>query len=168
MNNQYQFYETPEWLADYMCVRVINPGKTLEPSAGNGSLIRSYQKLFDNEVDCFEMMPENRDVLLCMNNVNIIGYDFLESNLDGVYDNIIASPPFSNGADIIHINKMYASLASGGRLITTCSSKVSEEKSLFLEWLKQVNAQIEEFNFNAFAEGGSKNKSSYLIIIDKK
>jgi predicted RNA methylase len=167
MNKKYQFYETPEWLANYMCSFIVNAGKALEPSAGNGALINAFHKVFDTNIDCFELMPENREVLLNMDKTNLIGYDFLISDITYVYNTIIASPPFSDGIDMVHIRKMYLALSKNGRLITTCSSKISDERTEFLEWLKGLNAHIEVLKPDTFTNSGSTNKGSYLIIVDK-
>ncbi len=168
MNKEYQFYETPEWLATYMCSYIINYNKILEPSAGNGALIKAFHKIHDAYIDCFELMPENRDILSNIHKTNLIGYDFLKNNIENVYNTIIASPPFSDGIDIIHIQKMYIALCDNGRLITTCSAKTSEKRDVFFNWLKNINAYIEELDVDTFKDSGSTNKGSYLLVIDKK
>ena len=40
-------------------------------------------------------MPENKKVLQTMENVNILGDDFLKSDTSVKYDIIVANPPFS-------------------------------------------------------------------------
>ena len=97
--------------------------KILEPSADQGALIKA---LHDNtaihfEIDCYELMPLNRTFLEKIENVNILGNDFLEAEPKRIYDVIVGNLPFSKNQDIDHILHMEKFLAPGGRLVSVAS-----------------------------------------------
>jgi cyclopropane fatty-acyl-phospholipid synthase-like methyltransferase len=160
---EYQFFETPAALADRLVeMAQIQPGDAvLEPSAGQGAIVKAIQKKYSGTVDCFELMDINCSFLLKMEKVNLVGKDFLsyETMPKSKYDRIIANPPFSKNQDIDHIYKMFAWLRPGGCLVTIaskhwqiCSNKKEKE---FLEWLRLANAEIIDIDPGTFKESGT-------------
>ena len=167
VENKTQFYPTPEWLSDYIASFVNFDGKILEPSAGNGSLIKALNNRVSCNVDCYELDEANRIELSKMDNVNLIGYDFLQAESNPIYDFVIASPPFSNNSDVIHIMKMFEMLKVNGRIITTASGSKSSKLDVFLKSIegKSLYQKI-ILPKNSFGNN-SGNTDSILLIIDK-
>ncbi len=174
LKKEYQFYGTPQIIADQMVMLAnITKGKTvLEPSAGQGAILAAIARLFPNLlVDCYELMEVNQSFLLKNKNAHLLGSDFLLSNTNKKYDIIIANPPFANNQDILHIRAMYERCKKGG-CIVTCASKhwqISDNKkeTEFREWLKSLGATINEIPAGTFKESGTMTKSC-IIIINKK
>lgn len=125
-----QLFETPlEWAekAARLC-RIEEGHSVLEPSAGTGRLIDAVLGL---GVDCWIEAVEI-DSRLAQHLTNrgdvgsVISGDFLVSARSptrlGPYDRVLANPPFSNGADILHINAAISLLKPGGRLVAFCAN----------------------------------------------
>ena len=115
-------------------------------------------------------MPENRKVLQTMENVNIIGDDFLKSDTSVKYDIIVANPPFSKNQDVTHVMRMYDHLKDGGRLVAIMSPhwQHSQDKKSqqFRDFLQSVSGEVHEIDEGAFAESGT-NIKTYFVVIDK-
>lgn len=171
LQQDFQFFETPDEVADWLIMLaggIHEKDSVLEPSAGRGALIRAIHRNCPSVmVDCYELMPENREFLQKLGNVNLVGEDFTkECKLK--YSKIIANPPFSNNQDIYHVKLMYSYLQMGGTLAAITSphwvfgqeSKCKE----FREWLKNVNGEIYEINEGAFKESGTNIKTIAVVI----
>lgn len=173
LKQQFQFFGTPPALAKRMAsyAKDLRPGmKVLEPSAGKGALIEAIHQHCSKDiiVDCFELMELNRIKLQKLQNVNILGSDFMAVPTSGLYDFIIANPPFTKNQDIDHILKMYDSLKVNGRLITLASISWtfgSQKKQIeFREWLEKVQAYKEEIPEGEFKESGTNVRTMFLVI----
>lgn len=121
MRNYEKFF-TPSSIATMM-VNLLKPrpGKEyLEPSAGNGKLIRAVKS---KQPECrfvaFEINKDHKKALLDIAE-GVYLRDFLASNpLKHLLDGCIANPPFGNGVDLrAHINKMRTLVKSRGRIVT--------------------------------------------------
>lgn len=168
-----QFFPTPKKLADELIKlsEIEAHHSILEPSAGDGAIIKAIQrKIPSKEIDCVEMMPLNRTKLEKLENVNLIGEDFLKLDLKECYDRIIANPPFSKNQDINHVKHMYSMLKSGGRLVSITSFSwfkgVQKKQKDFREWLKDLNAVVFFNDEGSFKESGT-NVSTVIIVIEK-
>jgi hypothetical protein len=74
-----------------------HPLRILEPSAGDGALIRAVSDRLGDIPHHFyacEISPGRRDILQKMPNISLVGDDFLSHVPDRPYDRIIANPPF--------------------------------------------------------------------------
>lgn len=176
IKKEFQFFATPDKLADEL-VRLaeISVGHdVLEPSAGQGAIIEAVHRVDAICVDYCEIMDVNCEVLAKKvvdgMNANCVGYDFLKFNVPVKWDRIVANPPFSKNQDIDHIRQMYHYLKAGGRIVTIASKHWQQSKNRketeFKNWLKEVNAEIQEIPRGAFEESGTM-ISSVIIIIDK-
>lgn len=170
----FQFFATPTKVADNVskCLGKIKDGaKILEPSAGQGALIKAVQRRNKNvKFDAFEAMQENKKVLQKLQNVTIVGDDFLQSDISVKYDYIIANPPFSKNQDVTHVLRMYEHLSCGGRLVAIMSPhwQHSQDKTSqqFRDFLQSVGGVVHEIDEGAFAESGT-NIKTYFVVIDK-
>jgi len=172
LKKEFQFFATPTKLADKLVAYAeIKPSDTiLEPSAGQGAIIKAINKITDTVPDCYELMDNNRDILLQTRfSFNLIGKDFLKNKAK--YDKIIANPPFTKNQDITHVYKMYESLNKGGTLVSvmSCHWRTASTKKCveFRTWLEEVDATGLDELAGTFKESGT-NVASIVIVIHKK
>jgi len=172
LKKEYQFFATPDDLADKLVemASLEECHYTLEPSAGQGSIVKAIGRKFPNmSVDCFELMEVNQTILRKIKNVFFCEDDFLATK-NGGYNRIIANPPFSKNQDIDHIRKMYSCLEVGGRLVSISSKhwqlSNNKKETAFREWLKEINAKIEEIPAGSFKSSGTA-VGGLIITIDK-
>lgn len=172
---EFQFFETPPGVADWLVSLVgeIHAGmRVLEPSAGRGAIVKAIHRVCqDVTVDCYELMPENRESLVTIQNARVMGENFEEEHATYQYDIIVANPPFSKNQDIRHLRRMYAWLKPGGTVaaITSTHWVLGQEKVCtdFKEWLKRVDAHTYEIGEGQFASSGTK-VNTMAIVITKK
>jgi hypothetical protein len=171
LQQEYQFFETPPQLADWLVMLAggIHENDTvLEPSAGRGALIKAIHRACPSvTVECYELMPENREFLHSLDNVIILDEDFTKDSV-GSYTKIIANPPFSNNQDIEHVRIMYERLAAGGTLAAITSShwKIASEKKCvdFRNWLEEVHGEVFEIGAGEFKESGTSISTMAVVI----
>lgn len=171
LQQEFQFFATPPEVADWLVMLaggVHKDEKILEPSAGTGAIIDAiHRSCNDVIVDCFELMPENKELLSMKKNIQILGDDFTMYDL-GLYDKIIANPPFSKNQDIKHVKRMYGHLKEGGTVaaIMSCHWKVASEKECveFRQWLSDVHAKVCDIEEGAFKQSGTVIKTTTVVI----
>lgn len=171
LQQEYQFFETPADVADWLVMLAGGMQETdtvLEPSAGRGALVKAIHRACPAvTVDCFELMPENMEQLRMLPGVNIVGHDFTLSQ-SGRYTKIIANPPFSNNQDIDHVMKMYDLLQEGGTLASITSKHwvlATEKKcETFRNWLKKVGAERYDILGGSFKESGTSIETVAVVI----
>jgi hypothetical protein len=172
IKKEFQFFATPAELANKMVelADVNNYQRILEPSAGQGAIIKAIREKCCINVDCCELMDINRAVLEKMEGCTVIAEDFLKVGRFGFYDRIIANPPFNKNQDIDHIKLMHKHLKEGGRIVTIASNswrRGSQKKQVeFRSWLDDINAVVEDIEAGTFKESGT-NIAACIIIIDK-
>lgn len=182
---EFQFFGTPPDLADYIITKVTAETnlfeadqqiKILEPSAGDGSLVKAINRHNpDLMVDCFELMDLNWMKLAKVPGAVMLGDDFLkavdEKKILNTYDLIIANPPFSKNQDIDHIMAMYECTKVGGYIITIASKSWtfgSQKKQVkFKNWLEEINAVTEEIMPGSFKDSGTL-VGAMIIMIQKR
>lgn len=171
IQQEYQFFETPPQLADWLVMLAggIHENDTvLEPSAGRGALIKAIHRACPSvTVECYELMPENREFLHSLDNVIILDEDFTKDSV-GSYTKIIANPPFSGNQDIEHVRIMYKLLEKGGTLAAITSShwKIASEKKCvdFRNWLEEVHGEVFEIGAGEFKESGTSISTMAVVI----
>lgn len=171
LQQEYQFFETPPQLADWLVMLAggIHENDTvLEPSAGRGALIKAIHRACPSvTVECYELMPENREFLHSLDNVIILDEDFTKDSV-GSYTKIIANPPFSDNQDIEHVRIMYKLLEKGGTLAAITSShwKIASEKKCvdFRNWLEEVHGEVFEIGAGEFKESGTSISTMAVVI----
>lgn len=173
---EFQFFETPPGVADWLVSLVgeIHAGvRVLEPSAGRGAIVKAIHRVCPEvTVDCYELMPENREFLETIQNARVMGENFEEEHATYQYDIIVANPPFSKNQDIRHLHRMYAWLKPGGTVaaITSTHWVLGQEKVCtdFKEWLKRVDAHTYEIGEGQFASSGTKVNTMAIVITKKQ
>ena len=173
LKKEYQFFETPEILADELIkyANIKENDLILEPSAGKGAIIKAINRVIPNkEIDCYELMELNHNFLNKILTANLIANDFIENNINKKYNKIIANPPFNKNQDILHIKKMYDCLKNNGKLVSIASNHWkncnNRNETEFRNWLDEVNATIVEIDAGKFKENGTI-IATCIIIIDK-
>ena len=173
LQQEFQYFETPAAVADWLVMLAggIHEGDTvLEPSAGRGALIKAIHRACPSvTVECYELMPENREFLCSLDSVLLLDEDFTKNPV-GHYTKIIANPPFSGNQDIDHVKVMYDHLAPGGTLaaITSLHWRLGTEKKCaeFRSWLDEVGGKTFQIEAGEFKESGTT-ISTIAIVIKK-
>lgn len=171
LQQEYQFFETPSDVADWLVMLaggIQKDDTVLEPSAGRGALIKAVHRACpDVQVECYELMPENRDFLQTLENVILLGEDFTKDCV-GTYSKIVANPPFSKNQDIGHVRLMYEHLKEGGTLaaITSPHWKMASEKKCadFRQWLEEVHAEVFKISPGEFKDSGTFISTMAVVI----
>lgn len=99
-----QFYPTPENLIKKMWFTFKNRHfqRILEPSAGDGRLLKFHESRLSEKVDACEINMDLHPVLR-EKEINVVGFDFLELREGSIYSHIMMNPPFKDGAEhLIH------------------------------------------------------------------
>lgn len=171
LQQEFQFFATPEEVADWLVMLaggVHEDEKVLEPSAGTGAIIDAiHRSCPDVIVDCYELMPENKEILSKKDNIRILGDDFTKCDV-AQYDKIIANPPFSKNQDIRHVRRMYECLNPGGVLaaITGPHWEFGSESECkdFRQWLEDNGGKKFEIEEGTFKESGTGTKTIAIVI----
>lgn len=171
LQQDFQFFATPPEVADWLVMLaggVHDDEKVLEPSAGTGAIIDAiHRSCPDVIVDCYELMPENKEILSKKDNIRILGDDFTKCDV-AQYDKIIANPPFSKNQDIRHVRRMYECLNPGGVLaaITGPHWEFGSESECkdFRQWLDDNGGKKFEIEEGAFLESGTGTKTIAIVI----
>ena len=172
LQQDYQFFETPADVADWLVMLaggIHEDDTVLEPSAGRGALIKAIHRACPSVmVECYELMPENREFLHTLSNVILLDEDFTKDSVSSSYTKIIANPPFSGNQDIEHVRLMYDRLEEGGTLaaITSQHWKFASEKKCidFRNWLKEVHGEVFEISAGEFKESGTSISTMAVVI----
>lgn len=168
---KYQFFETPADVARRLAVRLgdVEPThRILEPSAGRGALIKAVLEEWpDQAVDCYELMEENRAELAKMPGARLLGDDFMEAEV-GMYDKIIANPPFTYNQDIKHVMKMWEHLSEGGQMavIMGCHWQFASDKpsKAFRSMVESTDHDITILPKGTFRDSGTDVESVMLVM----
>jgi len=170
LKKEFQFFSTSEKIADELIYLAnLNEHDTiLEPSAGQGAIIKAINKACNVVPDCFELMDVNRFILNKSDlRFNLIGNDFFKHN-GKKYSKIIANPPFTKNQDIDHLKEMYECLSSGGILVCITSEswvKGSQKKQIdFKNWLDEVEAEVIDIEKGSFKESGTMVGGKIVVI----
>jgi len=170
----YQFYPTPLSLGQKLCSFFEEtPTRVLEPSAGNGDLIRAICKRFwqlrKEQIDVYEIDPSRHEAL--RKKATIIGLDFLESVDLSLYSHILMNPPFRVGVQ--HVLHAWKKLFSGEIAAILNASGVRDPRTADEKKLAEIiqeNGRV-EYVTEAFQSPDTLRKTSVevaLVYLKKK
>lgn len=168
---KFQFFETTPPLVKKAVIKLnLTPSDSwLEPSAGKAALANAANAISKNGT-VVELMPDNAKSLR-EQGYNPIESDFLSLTSEGLglFDKILANPPFTNNQDIDHIKKMYTEhLAVGGRLVSFASQSwltgSTKKQVAFREWLDALGAEIEKIDAGEFKASGTTVATTMITI----
>ena len=98
---------TPDNISKLMSSKLKNSGSLLEPSAGIGNLLKYIDLTHYSTIDLYELKKEYTDILHQnmtlekeTNNLSIYNCDFLKTNIENRFDNIIMNPPYIKIQDL--------------------------------------------------------------------
>lgn len=169
---KFQFFATPEPLAKKLVKMAdIQPHHCiLEPSAGQGAISNLILEI-NKDCTVVELMPENIKALT-RQGYNVTEGCFLKHGSDdiGLFDRVVANPPFTKNQDIDHIKHMFSMLKPGGKIISMASKSwihgSQKKQVVFRDWLDDVDATITEVPVGAFKESGTS-ISTVIVEINK-
>lgn len=173
LKQDYQYFPTPTELAKTAIAKSgLTPGmRWLEPSAGCGRIARLMREISDNGV-VVELMPENINKLL-EQGFEPINENFLElSPLSlGLFDVIVANPPFKNNQDISHFEHMISFLKPQGTIVCFTSKHYdvanTKRHQEFKCFLQASNSEVIDIPAGAFNESGT-NVGTNMIVFRKQ
>lgn len=174
----FQFFETPPDVAKRL-VELAAPQrkhKILEPSAGQGAIIkainayfpvgpRGFEQPFPTVYAC-ELWDKNRVHLVNMGSP-ILEHDFLKLR-DCTFDRVIANPPFTRGQDIEHVSHMWRVTKPGGRIVSVMAAgwrfNMARKFQLFREWIELAEGEWHELPPGSFAPSGTMVQAGILVL----
>lgn len=163
--------KTRQTVIDQMLFNVTIPDYSmiLEPSAGSGDLINGIYNINSRAiVHCFELNKELNESLL-KEGYAVIGFNFLSSESNPVYDFVIAAPTYKDNIDVDHIIHMYEFLKPGGQIISlthpSWTIKNSDRQVIFRQWLEDKNYSMRMLKDYSFVEDYKTQPSMIINII---
>lgn len=168
----FQFYPTPLSLATKAWAKFRNKNfvRVLEPSAGNGDLIKGMPYFYGDHrrsisVDCCEIDISKHALLRSLPGVSIVGVDFMELGNSGIYSHVIQNPPFATG--VHHVLKAWDGMFDGEIVsiinAATIKNPNSREKEHLVRLIKQFGDV--EFVEEAFIGDDVERKTKVEVAI---
>lgn len=174
LKKDYQYFPTPDGLADELVsyAYIEEYDMILEPSAGQGAIIKAIQRAYDVDVHYCELMDLNRTFLEKIPRTIALTPNFLtfakSKHFHGTFHRIIANPPFTKNQDIEHVRGMYNLLHESGRIVTITSKHwqyaSGKKESEFRKWLNTIDSEVIEVPAGTFKESGTNIATNILII----
>jgi len=160
-----QLFPTPPDLAKRMVEYArVQPGDcVLEPSAGTGNIIQAVRDAVDTEIMAYEINQELCSALRSRfesYEMQVRQRDFLEvDDFMEQYPVVLMNPPFSNGADIKHINHALKFLRPGGVLVAICANGPRQQR----EFMDRAE-HWEELPAGTFKSQGTMVNTALLVL----
>lgn len=157
---QAQYFPTPPAVvARLVDLADVQPGmRVLEPSAGSGAIAAAVAAR-GAMVDCIERDPGYAAELAAADVAQALTVaDFLAVPPQPVYDRVVMNPPFTQGADMAHVQHALRFLAPGGLLVSVMSWTVTEHEPRtagFRDLVEAHSGTVEAIGAGAFAESGT-------------
>lgn len=183
LKKDFQFFATPDSLADRLVemaeLEDLNRcASILEPSAGTGSIIQAITDKYGIRycIGACELMPENFSILKSkfrrvLPDLDVICPDFFDIQTHrspGVWDRVIANPPFTKNQDIDHVLHMWKQLAPGGILVSIMSrhwlTSNNKKEWNFHKWVQDHEGEITLLDQGEFKESGTMVSSLILKL----
>lgn len=168
----WQFFQSPESVADDV-VAAVGPlaGKrVLEPSAGEGAIAKKALAQGAAEVVTVEAWDAKAKILRRTAGFTVLERDFLTVTPQeiGLFDAVVANPPFTGNQDVEHVMHMLKFLKPGGTLSSVMSvswQHGSQRKQVeFRQFLADVGAEIVQIPAGAFKSSGTSVATVRVVI----
>lgn len=165
-----QSFFTPEELGYEVC-RAAGPlegRRVLEPSAGHGALADIAEAAGAHVTVIENYLPNI--LRLREKGYDVIDKDFLTVSPEdiGLFDVIIANPPFSRNQDIDHILHMWTFLKPGAVLSAIAStswmSGSQKKQTQFAAFLREQGAKVDEIAPGTFSESGTDVATTHIVL----
>lgn len=175
-----QLFPTPRDVARRMvdACGTVAGARVLEPSAGTGEILRA---ILNNATgaDCVRVVAveinatladrlrQQRDLTVYANaqNFDVRQADFLECTPDdlGAFDFVLMNPPFSDGADIEHIEHAQRFLKPGGRIVAICANGPRQRAKL-MPLVQQHAGEWIDLPADTFRSSGTSVRAAMLTF----
>ena len=150
---------------------ISNGDRILEPSAGNGAILRVLRQRFPLSSITAVEIDESHTELSAMATRMFYG-DFLDlrsvSHDTGTFDRICMNPPFAKNAAPAHVLHAYTLLKPNGRLVSVMPSSVTfrtDRLNRMVRAAVEVSGAIEALPEDSFAESGT-NVNTVIVTIN--
>ncbi len=167
------FATPPDLAAELVAMANVRPGdRTLEPSAGDGALLRPLLSA-GAYIVAVEIDPARCDVLVERygQKVAIWPGDFLEMTT-GSFDRVVMNPPFGKigGHDHLdHVRHAWSFLRPQGVLVSVLPSGVTfrqdRRHAEFRSWVASLGGEIQDLPDGSFKESGTGVRTCVLRIV---
>lgn len=171
---EFDFFPTSPELASTLAVRanIYPDDDILEPSAGDGALVRAIRTLHpDAHVECFEINEALHPAIRKAGAATISSQDFLQAICaDGLgYERIVMNPPFTRQADIDHVIHAFEHwLRPEGRLVAIMSTGIAfrtNRKAVeFRALVDRLGGTIERNSDDAFTHCGTSVRTVMVVL----
>lgn len=142
----------------------------LEPSAGEGAIAKRALARGAAEVVAIEAWSAKAAILRRGGAFSVIERDFLTVTPAeiGLFDAVVANPPFTGNQDIEHVMHMLKFLAPGGKLSSVMSVSwqhgQQRKHQAFREFLAEVGAKIVQIPAGTFKASGTTVATVRIVI----
>ena len=176
IQKEYQYFPTPKEIVQQMIDMIDWGGRpyALEPSFGSGNILfeiphEKCAKVYGCELNT-DMFKETKSKSIGIENMELSNIDFLE--VDGVFNIILANPPFTKLQSIKHFNHMVELLNQNGQLVCILPSGDYDKGSsikLRQEFTKFVddNCEVIHLDSGDFKESGTMVKTIIVKYVKK-
>lgn len=165
----YDFYATPisvvDNLLNYLDVKELQNKTVLEPSAGNGNIVKSLLGggIRKEYITTCEIREEEKDGLNAISGEVII-CDFLsDMDTSRKFDLIIGNPPYSDAINFVE--KCLNMLSDNGKLIFLLRTAFLESKSRYDFWQKNPLSELYVLSKRPSFTGKGTDATSYSWFI---
>lgn len=162
----YQSFYTPDDLADEIVQTAnVHRRSVLEPSAGDGAIVRALVRAGAMYVQAVEIRLESCDAIRGwvssqgLAYVSVTQQDFLSVVPVQGFDSVVMNPPFTKGQDVKHIEHALKFLRPGGRLVSVVSAGASLSKL-------PSDARVRPLGPGRFKSSGT-DVSTAVVVIDR-
>lgn len=166
-----QFFTTKNRVLDALIKLIQNDGEILEPSAGQGHIIKSIEDVLKKSVVGVELDSTKVETKVCNSQIEVDNFFTFIKNC-GQFDTVIGNPPFVKLKNVEKetIDLLPEKIPGNGNLyyffIKYCASLLNKDGELIFivpkEWLYNVSAQFlrdylsENGNFTHFIDCGEE------------
>lgn len=176
------FFATPFPLAARLVddLAEVQPGhRVLEPSAGDGAIVRVLLSIVDVQVVAVEIDPGRAAQLARLtttdqerSRLTRVEGDFISLRLRHGFDRVVMNPPFTkDGLELEHVRCAHNLLVSGGLLVSVLPagilSRTDKKRTAFRTWVAELGGTIEKLPDNSFSESGT-NVSTCVLTVGKR
>ena len=165
------FYTPSELACDVVQKARVSGMSVLEPSAGQGALMKECFAQGATEVHAIEIDPANEKELSLYAPACVEIGDFLGMHPTsvGFFDRVVMNPPFTKDQDIKHVTHAMKFLKPGGRLVAVMSpgwvNSTRRAHQAFHEMVEFHDGEIEEMPAGAFKESGTNIRTVIVTMI---
>ena len=156
------YFPTPDSVIEQMIDEAaLEYGRhILEPSAGDGRIIRNIQDGHpDLTITGYEINPDRARY------AGVRCFDFMNILPAQNYDRVIMNPPFSHGRWYKHVLHAYKFLKPGGRLVAVIPNGAIN-KEYHEEWILMIRGFVNEIQLpkGTFKESGTMIETRILVV----